>query len=192
MQKKILSILIILLFLTGCCGPIKYEKLEADDEISRAICEAVDSEDIYYQGKRVTSEEVTYYRYLLYYEEIGQLEQIVACVNEILKETDDDFKINIDCWLRVPGGQGNAINLANYSDANLPEPDYEALQMLSIGSGRYGTYGSIYTKPDTYKNLPDIRYLEVHKDMQETAELEGVDWYEYWPDLERVEVYSFE
>ena len=47
---------------------------------------------------------------------------------------------------------------------------------------------SIYNKASTYINLPDIKSLVVEKKIDQSAEEEGIDWYEIWPDLEYYEV----
>ncbi len=76
-------------------------------------------------------------------------------------------------------------NLMNYSDEILEISDYDTLQRLCIG----GRQESIYTEPETYINLDDIRRLEIGSELQRKAEENNVDWYEYWSDLESVEIF---
>ena len=186
MKKYIyVCLLIVILLITGC-GSTTYSKYEADDIISQAVNEAINKEDIYYQGKHTSVENVIYYEYLIIREENGQLEQIVDAVNEVLQSENIDEKVNIDCRITLPGGDSGAANLANYSDETNEKPDYDTLQRLCIGGADYG----IYAEPSTFKNLPNIKKLEVYGDIQWRAEKQGIDWYEYWPELESVEVFE--
>ena len=107
-------------------------------------------------------------------------------VNEVLKAGTLSEKINIDCWITMPGGASRVVNIMNYSDRSLEEPDYVALQRLCIS----GREESIYTEPLTYIGLVDIRKLEISSRIQKKAETNKIDWYAYWPDLESVEVLS--
>ena len=37
-----------------------------------------------------------------------------------------------------------------------------------------------------YKNIEGIRYLEVSHYMQKMANINNIDWNEYWPELESI------
>lgn len=185
MRRRIIACAMVVMLLLSSCGHATYTRHEPDDTISEAICAVVDSEDIYYQGQHTTEDDVIYYEYLIIHEEYGQIEQIVESVNKVLEEELISNKINIDCWIALPGGEGRVVNLMNYSDKTLEKPDYNMLQGLCIG----GRQNSIYTEPSTYVNIKDIRQLEISSDIQRKAESEGIDWYEYWPDLESVETF---
>ncbi len=185
MRKRIALIFLFVLLSIPSCGHATYTRHEPDDAISEAICAVVDSEDIYYQGQHTTEDDVTYYEYLIIHEELGQIEQIVESVNKVLEEELISNKINIDCWIAIPGGAGRTVNLMNYSNSTLENPDYKMLQSLCIG----GEDNSIYNEPETYAKLKDIRKLEISSDIQRKAKAAGIDWYEYWPNLESVETF---
>lgn len=185
MKKILLAVVLCLVYLSGC-GQTTYSDYEADDLISEAVAAVVNSDDIYYQGSRVTSEGVIYYEYLIVHEKPGQIEQIVNAVNDVLEAGKVTKKINIDCWIALPGGAGRVVNLMNYSDKSLEVPDYGALQMLCIS----GQQESIYAEPLTYTSLVNIRKLEISSEIQKKAEEDKIDWYSYWPDLESVETFS--
>ena len=84
-----------------------------------------------------------------------------------------------------PGGSGQCIELSNYSDYKLEDPDYEGLQVLTIT----GFSDCIFDEPSIYMDLPNIKYLQVSERVQKKAYDQGIDWYDYWPDLESVEVF---
>ena len=48
--------------------------------------------------------------------------------------------------------------------------------------------GSPYDKQSININLPDIKSLVVSEKIARSAEKEGIDWYEIWPDLEYYKV----
>lgn len=185
MRKILLAVVLCMVYLSGC-GQTTYSDYEADDLISEAIDRVVNSDDIYYQGSHVASEDIIYYEYLIVHEKQGQIEQIVNAVNDVLKAGTVSSKINIDCWIAVPGGASRVVNLMNYSDKSLEAPDYGTLQRLCIS----GQQESIYTEPLTYTSLVNIRKLEISLEIQKKAEEDKIDWYSYWPDLESVETLS--
>ncbi len=185
MKKILLGIIFCIVCLSGC-GQTTYSDYEADDLISEAIAGVVDSDDIYYQGNHVDSDNIVYYEYLIVHEKQGQIEQIVSAVNDVLGTGMVSEKINVDCWITMPGGAGRVVNLMNYSDESLKEPDYVALQRLCVS----GREESIYTEPLTYTSLVDIRKLEISSRIQKKAETDKIDWYVYWPDLESIEILS--
>ena len=185
MKKILLGMFFCMVCLSGC-GQTKYSDYEADDLVSEAVDAVVDSDDIYYQGHHVDSDNIVYYEYLIVHEKQGQIEQIANAVNEVLEAGTLSGKINIDCWITMPGGASRVVNIMNYSDSSLEEPDYVALQRLCIS----GREESIYTEPLTYIGLVDIKRLEISSRIQKKAETNKIDWYAYWPDLESVEVLS--
>ena len=80
--------------------------------------------------------------------------------------------------------------LCNSSDKNRTYVNYENLECLRIWGSTVGSEESIYNDPATYKDFPNIKCLWVSEKIQKKADEAGIDWYEYWPDLEKVEVYS--
>ncbi len=191
MRRSIaVCVLVLMCLLTGC-GNITYYNLEADDAISSAIYEEL-GEGIYYLGKEDFSNNDLCYEYLLCEEKADLLYNMIVEVNETIKQEGISEKIEIFCGAEIPGGVEWVVIFSNYSNDTIDSPDYEGMCKLTIMGDDIGMRGDnyLYNNPMTYVNLPDIKYLQVSEKIQERAEAEGIDWYEYWPELESVEVYT--
>ncbi|MBQ4537090.1 MAG: hypothetical protein II994_05675, partial [Lachnospiraceae bacterium] len=116
---------------------------------------------------------------------------LVTAVNEAIEADGITQKIDIYVGYEKDGGYEPIAYLSNYSDDELISPDYTGLQRLEI-MGKYGEDGStyLYNDPIVYAEIPDIKCLKVTNLIKERAEAEGIDWYEYWPELESVEVFE--
>lgn len=85
------------------------------------------------------------------------------------------------------------LQLKNFSNKSTKESDYVTMQKLCIcGSGITLDRESIYNNPATYSSLSGIKYLEVSGELAKITEQEDIDWYEYFPDLETLEVITEE
>ncbi|MCM1535769.1 MAG: hypothetical protein NC126_07610 [Clostridium sp.] len=194
MKKGIPIILICLLstILLGCggtLGNIRYNH-RADDTISRAVYKAVGAKELYYEGQREENVNIVRYDYYINKEKEGLAEEVIDAVNVVLEQEKTKNKIAIPFIEEIPGAGEPMFIIRNYIYAESFSADYEKLQYLWILGTDVGMQESIYNDPETYKNFPDIRYLRVSPKIQKAADEAGIDWYEYWPDLETVEVYS--
>lgn len=191
MRKRILIIMIcIMTVILSGCGHHRHSNRKADDEISRAIYEAVGGKEIYYHGKDESETNVIYYAYLIHTEDHEKVEKVIETVNRMLEQKQIDGKISI-CfrWPFQENASEPLFGLSNFCDEDSKTPEYAKLQSLWITGAESGDE-TIYNIPSTYKTFQDIKYLEVSEKIQKAAEEEGVDWYEYWPELEGVEVLS--
>lgn len=179
--------------LLGCGGILNtYHNKKADDTISRTIYETVGAKEIYYLGKSEKELHVLHYWYYISKEEDGLADKVVGAVNSVLEQEPTENKIAVRFSEKIPSGTEPLFILRNYIDDYDGEPaNYEKLQYLWILGTDLGTQESIYNNPETYKNFPDIRYLRVSPKIQKAADEAGIDWYEYWSELEEVEVYSW-
>ena len=159
---------------------------EADDIISKTVYETMGSEDIYYQGREIYSDDIFCYEYYLAHEKELEMQRLINIVNTVIEEEDIHDKIQIRFKMSTPGMFWPVASFQNYSDASLSQPDYDSLQYLFISGGP--NYDHIYHDARTYIDFKDIRYLGVSEAIQRDAEAQGIDWYEIWPDLERAEV----
>lgn len=188
MKKKSNIIFLIIVILLFCCGCSDYSNVKADDTFSKAMYEKLGAEEIYYNGKSVSTSNVTCYKYLMYIEYEGQLEQIVEAANEVLLDLSATDKIAIRCSVVFDscGGSSSVFVLKNYSDEEKPEADYQTFQRCNIwGSDLVET---IYNDPATYYNLPGIKELIIEGKMSEITEEQNIDWTEYYPDLEVLDI----
>lgn len=189
-MKKVICIVLIAVILLLCgCRSVTYHNKKPDDAISTVIYEAV-GDRVYYQGKCNNWQYDLCYEYIIKEneEQTDFLYDIVIVVNKIIEE-DITNRVDIVFFHELPGGSGQCIELSNYSDYKLEYPDYEGLQALTItGFSDFHT-DCIFDEPSIYLNLPNIKYLKVSERVQKKADDQGIDWYDYWPDLESVEVF---
>ena len=187
--------LLLITIVTGCGEVFRTEvKKNPDDDISEAIFETIGRKKMYYYGKHYSnSGEVAWYEYMVHdYEDEDVLTDMIKAVNAVVKEKEISEKICLAIREKIPGGGGTegVVSLSNYYETENGYEKYESLQNLYI----HGTEDSIkgnaspYNKAAIYINIPDIKRLVVEKKIAKTAEEEGIDWYEIWPDLEYYEV----
>lgn len=195
MSKMYIFILVLLsvMIVIGCGEIFMYGgNHRPDDDISKAIYEAVGRKKVYYSGTEIyDSEDKVVYDYLVHdYKDENVLENMVKAANAVMEEKELTGKINLDLREEVPGGNEPVASIRTYYEDEDGCEEYESFQNLHI----YGTELSImsrhspYDKLSTYINLPDIKSLTVSKKIAQIAEDEGIDWYEIWPELEHYRV----
>lgn len=121
------------------------------------------------------------------------IEEAIKAANKELEQNPVDDRITLVFAIEIPGGSESMFSLCNSNDRNQADVNYDKLECLGIW-GAKTSFGedSIYNDPATYKNFPGIKCLWVSEKIQKAADEAGIDWYEYWPELEKVEVYSKE
>lgn len=196
MPKIYVLILILLFVLTvlGCGEVFRTDvNKKPDDDISKAIYEAVGRKKIYYQGKNSNNpDEIVVYEYLVHdYEDENVLADMVKAADVVMEEKNATEKNELVLREKIPGGTEAVVSLRTYYEGENEYEQYVFFQTLYI----YGTElsfmrqrGSPYDKLSTYINLPDIKRLILTEKIAKKAEEEGIDWYEIWPELEYYEV----
>lgn len=66
-----------------------------------------------------------------------------------------------------------------------------ALYFILVLFGDEIEKSEFYSNPATYKNIEGIRYLEVSHYMQKMANINNIDWNEYWPELESITLLEY-
>lgn len=173
------------------CGRAHYSNQKADDAISRAIYEKMGGKEVYYQGKEIMEDETICYEYLMYKEQENQLTQMIEAVNEVIQQEDIEDSILLICCVPIPGGDMPVLALSNFSAGDQNVINYTKMQSLEI-CGSDIRVSTIYNNPATYSGLQEIQYLEISGEMARITEKEGIDWHEYWPDLQTLEIISEE
>ena len=172
------------------CGHYRPKNRKADDEISKAVYEAVGKE-VYYTDRTISSDKTLIgYSFLIRdYEDESLLLDIADTVNEKIKELKIKKKIYLRFAEEITGGNEAVAYLCNYYEDEHRVERYETLQSLEIRGTDMSNKGddSPYNKASTYINLKDIKSLMVTKKIVQSAEEEEIDWYEIWPDLEHYE-----
>ncbi|MBD5523579.1 MAG: hypothetical protein HDR04_04015 [Lachnospiraceae bacterium] len=193
-MPKIYALILTLLLVmtaTGCGEVFRTEVNEnPDDDISRAIYEAVGRKKVHYYGKKTSeSGEKAVYKYTVNdYEDENLLADMVEAANTVMKEKEMTEKIDLAILEKMAGGTEGMVSLCNYYEYEDENQQYETLQCLRISGSKHSNKGSLYNKASTYINLPDIKSLVVSEKIDQNAEEEGIDWYEIWPDLEYYKV----
>ncbi|MDE7177568.1 MAG: hypothetical protein K2O59_07090 [Lachnospiraceae bacterium] len=201
-MKKPMSIMcaLILTLLAGMivtgCGEafIREVNKSHDDDISKAIYEAVGRKKVHYWGKTsYNSDETDTYEYLIHdYKDENVLKDMVEAANVVMKEKATTEKKDLLLLDKVSGRYEPVVSIRTYYECQDECFQYESFQTLFI----YGTDQSTksdnnpYDKLSTYIDLPDIKSLAVSKKIAQIAEEEGIDWYEIWPDLEHYKVFE--
>ncbi len=187
MRKSMFLYVFISVLLLSGCGHARYYNSKADDAISKAIYEGL-GDVVYYIGKGEYSDGQEYYRYLIREENSELLLLMVDVVNEIILQEDISDDVIIYLCYEIPGGTGSAVRMCFFTSEEL-EVIRGGLQKLVIIGNEDEDNEYIYNNPSTYLGLTDIESLKIREEIQERAEAEGIDWYEYWPDLESIETF---
>lgn len=187
-MKKILMLMFcaFALLLPSCGPPRHYSNQKADDAISEAVYQELGGEQLYYQGKWLSGDNVIGYSYLIEEEQEGQLGRLIEAVNKAIQQEGIEDRISIACEKEIPGGVECILEICNYSEGESVTVGNISLCNMGVSGFSFGE--SIYNNPATYRDLPGIVYLRVGGEVAKTSEKEGTDWYAYFPELEKLEV----
>ena len=181
--KLVGLIVIISLLFYGCeISRGGARNLKPDDDLSRAVHDAM-ADDFYYVGKEEGIDGVIIYEYEIKKKEGNAITEFVNAINDYLNSEQE--KITVIVFIAVPGGLRTIFNLENFSDSKLEKADYDGLYSLYIPEV-FAAHNNFFHDPSIYTGIEGIRKLNIGEEMQQKAEEEGIDWYEYWPDLEEV------
>ena len=192
MNKKICIFLLFMVMLLSGCASVEFENKEPDDVISTAIYEAIGDEFYYLGSNKYTDADLSYMYLIRHFDERQRevLYDVINTVNETIKKEEIKDKVCIIFCRELSGGATiKCIIMKNYSNNELQNPDCEGLQNLMIMGCEFND--CVCEQPMTYIALSNIKYLEIDVEIQERAEKEGIDWFECWPELEKMEVAAF-
>ena len=181
-KSKIIGLIIIVSLLLCSCGRYREYNLRPDDDLSRAVRDAV-SEDFYYLGKEERDSGEIWYEYQIKKTEPNTIVEFINAINGSLN--GEQKKIEILVYVEIGGGLDQVFRLKNYSDSKCKTADYDGLGYLYICSPRVTT-DPFFFAPSTYTSIKGIKKLEINQQMQKRADEEGIDWYACWSDLEEV------
>ena len=90
---------------------------------------------------------------------------------------------HISCAVQFYGSgrQKGMFYLQNFNDAG---EMYDSMRYLGIGDS--SEVNEQAANPALYSEIEGIKELHVDKSIQDKADDMGIDWYNYWPDLETV------
>ena len=188
---------LVLVSMAGCGIGTGPNMKKADDGISKAIYEKV--------GKRVSYEkrdETTYgarqYCYLILDDkDESVLADMAGAINEMM-DANDIGKIDLYIWEEwEPHTYASVLCLSNYDhrligyNHTADDFQYGYLYYLFI-YGNDVKENSSYNQASSYSTLEGIEYLQIIETVNKSAEEEGINWYEIFPDLKGYEVYTRE
>lgn len=170
-----------------------FKSKRPDDTISQTIYEAVNS-DVFYLGKSDEPDDTGLcYEYHIRdkNKDVSKISDIigatVTALNDAIKEENITDLVSISFYQYDERGREEMVlSLYNYSDYRLESPDFEGMEVVEISGSDYKE--CLYNCPETYISLPNIKYLYINRNIQKAAKKQGIDWYDYWPDLEKIVV----
>lgn len=181
------SLFIVFVLMTGC-GPYINMSQKADDGISKAINKNI-GKKVYYEGKSTSESGAIRYTYLLRdSQDKGLLSDLVDIVNEKLAEENTEEIIVLAIREKIPGGETPIATMCNYDENEVVASENQCLKYIIIYGNEIADYSS-YNKASFYPTMEGIEYLEVIDIVNQSAEDEGIDWYEVFPDLKGYEVF---
>lgn len=170
-----------------------FKSKRPDDAISQNVYQAVNS-NAFYLGKSEDEETAeVYYKYYIRDKDkdVSEISDIVGAivtaVNKAIKEENITDLVSINIYqCDEQGKEALVLSLGNYSDFRLDYADFEGMEVARIYGSDYEEHP--YNCPETYISLPNIKYLYINRNIQKAAKKQGIDWYDYWPDLEKIVV----
>ena len=187
-RKKIIAFAFLVLmcvYITGCSNDRKIIGDDFSNIIEKDFGEYLEVFDIYH------SEDGEYnsYSFNLKCNNEKYLPELVDYANRYVKDMNFDNCISIAFGyftMNLPGTCRIGISNNWYKDGITTK--YSSFVCLIISSERPEYDNGFYLNPKIYLDIPGIRYLRIDKAIQDKANELGIDWYDYWPDLEEIEI----
>ena len=183
----VLFAVIINIYMLYFWNPSPYRNKKADDALSRAIYEATGGKEIYYNKKSIGYDKSISYQYLFYEEQNGQLATMLDAANAALQANTTE-KTMIMCFVPLPGGASSVLSVSNYIYTGSENTQVASSTLYSLRIWGTDFVDTIYNDPETYRGLHGIKHLEISSHMATITERDNIDWYEYFPDLETLEI----
>lgn len=186
MKKRLLCFLMIIFLLSGCAHSKTPEK-RPDDVISKEIKEVV-GDRYAYRGRHINyhdgMEKVGYEFEIKNFDATDIGEFVKAC-NDVCVSENKKISFGISFYNSV-NSYSTLFSVSNYNDDG---ELYDGMYYLIIRDQTQFSEESC--NPELYLKIEGIRELHVDKAIQKKADDMGIDWYSYWPDLEKVVVEEY-
>ena len=172
----ILAVVIYILLLVGC--GLTPDSSPPVDDISKKIKKEM-GEDFLFRYRKVLDDGTIMYSYRTMNFDAEKIKDFCDICNEVLPE---DERVTFCVNLYLSGGGAPMFYLQNYNDDEI----CDRLCYLQIDDQSY--FNEATCDPTLYSQIEGIKELHVDKGIQDKADDMGIDWYSYWPDLEKVVV----
>ena len=187
MNKRKLALFVIifgLFFLEGCSGDGTLKSQSPNDALSRRIKDAVGKDVLYLQREK--ENDVTIYTYVIFNEERQVFSNLYNAINESING-DNKVKVIIGTNIGSGGGVEYVSVLSNFYLKNNSTYISDDICVLDIRYPRT-TQSQLFMDINIYRDIKNIKVLEIDKKMQELADKEHIEWNKVWPTLERYEI----
>ena len=177
----------MIIFLLSGCAHSKTPEKRPDDVISKEIKEVV-GDRYAYRGRHINyhdgMEKVGYEFEIKNFDATDIGEFVKAC-NDVCVSENKKISFGISFYNSV-NSYSTLFSVSNYNDDG---ELYDGMYYLIIRDQTQFSEESC--NPELYLKIEGIRELHVDKAIQKKADDMGIDWYSYWPDLEKVVVEEY-
>ncbi len=178
--KRVAVSIVIVLGLI--CIVLGYCKWLSDNQLYLSV-ERVLKREFEYQGRYKYKDGIVCYYYSIHSYDPDAISLFAKTINECAAVRDS--LINVIVGADIGGGSSIIFILSNYS-GDTEKKMYNGVYNLSIGCNDINYDDSHDVR--IYSKIESVKELHVVRQMQDIAENEGIDWYDYWPELEIFEV----
>ena len=177
-KKYIFCTLLTVFFLTGCSYTKMPEK-KPDDAVSEEFKKELDDKFVYLRHKS-EGKNLEYYNYEIKSFLDADIGEFVKVCNDVSGSENIKLKFSVSFYNAV-NSYSTMFFVSNYdSDDNI----FDGIYYLRIYDQTQ--FSDMACNPELYSEIEGIRELHVAKAIQDKADDMGIDWYSYWPDLEKV------
>ena len=179
---KNIYIIILAILIMSLCGCVSDTSDNSPvDEISREVKEAM-GDSFGFDHRRVYGNGAIDYNFVIHTYDAAVIRDFYNICSELLP--GDEEKIVFSVCFEISGGRAVMFSARNYNDVG---DVYEGLYYLRI-LDQLNYYNEEANDLTLYSQIEGIKELHVDKGIQDKADDMGIDWYSYWPDLEKIVV----
>ena len=184
MKKEYYIVFIIISVFTILVGCRDHgsSDVKPDDKISKMVKETV-TDDFYYKGHKENNNEL-HYNFEIKSLDTSAIGKFAEICNESMPA--EEIKISYLVSFHIMGGSATMFVMSNYDIRSDDDAISDKLYYLWIRDQI--DFNEEACDPTLYSQIEGIKELHVDKAIQEKADDMGIDWYSYWPDLEKVVV----
>ncbi|MCR5129323.1 MAG: hypothetical protein K6B69_14640 [Lachnospiraceae bacterium] len=182
-MKKCVTIILCfsIVILFGCGNKGSYD-LRPVDDLSRSVKNAV-NEDFDFHGLNVDDNGRKYYSYEINEMSAGAIGNLVKTFNDSNLTKGNQISLNV-VFPISSGAWAAMFFMQNYSVEEGGIKIYDGMYYLHIKDQIH--FSETACNPELYSEIEGIRELHIDKAIQDKAYDMGIDWYNYWPDLETI------
>ena len=174
----------VVLLVSGCRKDF-YDR-KPIDELSQIVKESV-GDSYVFLDREIKDDTNIWYSFEIREISPMTIERIVDTFNENL--SPEKTQTSLTVCIPISGGSGGSVSMFAIRNYTLSENGvyiYDNMCCLSIYYVDQDWYDDTVCYPELYSQIEGIRELHVAKEIQDKADDIGIDWHDYWPDLETI------